>query len=258
MSKCIKDKIALITGGTSGIGAATAILFGREGATVVVSGRREKEGSTVVDKIIQEGGKAKFIQCDVSKEDEVKNLIQETVTLFGRIDIAFNNAGVEQAPLVPLTETTTEEYNKLFSINVFGVWICMKYEIQAMLQSAKTSGCSIINTSSVAGHIGMPGASTYIATKHAVEGLTKSVALEVADKGIRINAVAPAAIETDMVDRFAGGMNSEMAQYLRSLHPVGRMGTSEEIAQAVLYLVSPGASFTTGISLPVDGGWLAK
>lgn len=254
MGITLQSKIAVITGGTSGIGEATAKLFALEGATVVVSGRREREGTAVISAIENAGGKGAFIQCDVSSEGDVQNLIDQTIKMFGRIDIAFNNAGVEQAPLVPLSETSTEQYHQLFNINVLGVWLCMKYEIQAM---EKTGG-AIINTSSIAGHVGLPGFSTYIATKHAVEGLTKSVALEVADKGIRINAVAPAAIETPMIHRFAGGMDSEGANNLRTLHPVGRMGQPEEIAHAVLYLASPAAGFTTGISLPVDGGWLAK
>lgn len=254
MNNSLQNKIALITGGTSGIGKAASILFAKEGAITVVAGRREKEGTAVVETIEKFGGRAKFIQADVSKEQDIKNLINQTVSTFGRLDIAFNNAGVEQA-VSQLTETTTEEYHQQFNINVFGVWASMKYEIQAML---KTGGGAIVNTSSVAGHNGMAGASTYVATKHAVEGLTKSVALEFADKGIRINAVAPAAIETDMITRFAGDENSEMRNYLKSLHPVGRLGTADEIAKAVLYLVSPGSGFTTGISLPVDGGWLAK
>ena len=162
--------------------------------------------------------------------------------------------GVEQSPLAPLVDTKTEDFRQMFDINVFGVWLCMKYQIPQMLKN----GGSIVNTSSVAGHVGMAGASTYIASKHAVEGLTKSVALEVADKGIRINAVAPAAIETDMLQRFTGGTDGEVGKYLKSMHPVGRLGKSEEIAQAVLYLVSPTSGFTTGISLPVDGGYLAK
>jgi NAD(P)-dependent dehydrogenase (short-subunit alcohol dehydrogenase family) len=254
MPGILTEKVAIVTGGTSGIGEATALLFAKEGASVVVSGRREKEGTAVAEKIQKLGGKAKFIQADVSKEEDVKNLIAATISTFGRLDIAFNNAGVEQTQLGPITETGIEEYRKIFDINVLGVWLSMKYEIPTMLKN----GGVIVNTSSVAGHIGMPGFSTYIASKHAVEGLTKSVALEFADKGIRVNAVAPAAIETDMMTRFTGGSETEAGQYLKSLHPVGRMGKAEEIAHAVLYLVSPQAAFTTGISLPVDGGFLAK
>ena len=254
MEKILDKKITIVTGGTSGIGEATALLFAKEGATVVVSGRREVEGTAVVEKITKLGGKGKFIQCDVSKEADVKNLISQTVATFGRLDIAVNNAGIEQFPLVPLTETSVDEFRKIFDINVFGVWLSMKYEIPELL---KTGG-AIVNTSSVAGHVGMVGASTYIASKHAVEGLTKSVALEFADKGIRINAVAPAGVETAMLDRFVGGMDKEKMDYFSSLHPMQRVGKVDEVAQAILFLASPRAGFSTGISLPVDGGWLSK
>lgn len=250
-----KEKVVLITGATSGIGEVAAKLFASQGARLVISGRREKEGSAVAEAIVKSGGNARFITCDVSNESDVKNLIASTISAFGKIDVAFNNAGVEQNPLTPLTETSNEEYRRVFDINVYGVWLCMKHEIQAMM---KTGGGSIVNTSSIAGHIGMANASTYIASKHAVEGLTKSVALEVADKGIRINAVAPAAIDTDMLNRFAGGADSEMGKALAAMHPVGRVGRSEEVAQAVLYLASDRAGFTTGISLPVDGGYLSR
>lgn len=246
-------KVALVTGGTSGIGAVTAKAFAKSGAKVVVSGRRDAEGLAVVEEITKAGGTAAFVRADVSKEDDVKNLVEATVAKFGRLDIAFNNAGVEW--MGQLVEATEADYRKLFDINVWGVLASMKYEIPAML---KTGGGSIINTSSVAGHIGMAGAGVYVATKHAVEGLTKATALEYAKQGIRVTAVAPAAIVTDMMDRFVGGETTDQGKYLAGLHPVGRMGRSEEVAAAVLYLASDAASFTTGISLPVDGGFLAQ
>jgi NAD(P)-dependent dehydrogenase (short-subunit alcohol dehydrogenase family) len=246
-------KVALITGGTSGIGKVTAIAFAREGAKVVLSGRREKEGLAVVEEIAKAGGTAVFVQADVAKEADVKRLVEQTVAKFGRLDVAFNNAGVES--MGPVTEVTEAEYRRTFDVNVWGVLASMKYEIPAML---KTGGGSIVNTSSIAGHIGMAGVSVYMATKHAVEGLTKSAALEYAKQGIRVNAVAPAAIVTDMIDRFAGGENSEQGKAFAALHPVGRMGRAEEVAAAVLYLAGDAASFTTGISLPVDGGFLAQ
>src|SRR5262245_57352708 len=192
-------KVVLVTGGTSGIGKATAIAFAKEGAKVVLSGRREKEGLAVVEEIKKAGGTAHFVQADVAKEADVKRLVGETVSKFGRLDVAFNNAGVELTGAI--TDVTEADYRKLFDINVWGVLASMKHEIPAML---KTGGGAIINTSSVGGHIGLPGVSVYVATKHAVEGLTKSAALEYAKQGIRVTAVAPAAIETDMVDRFAG------------------------------------------------------
>lgn len=246
-------KVVLVTGGTSGIGKATALAFAKEGAKVVLSGRREKEGLAVVEAIKKNGGTAHFVQADVAKEADVKRLVDETVAKFGRLDVAFNNAGVEL--LGPLTDVAEADYRRTFDINVWGVLASMKHEIPAML---KTGGGAIINTSSIAGHVGLRGASVYIATKHAVEGLTKTAALEYAGQGIRVTAVAPAAIETEMIDRFAGGEGSDGRKGLAAMHPVGRMGKSEEVAEAVLYLASDAAKFTTGISLPVDGGWLAQ
>ena len=248
-----QNKVALITGGTSGIGKATAILFARQGANVVVAGRREEQGNAVVDTIKGAGGEAFFVKTDVTQEEEVKHLVAETVKKYGRVDIAFNNAGVEAVG--PVSEFNEEEYRKVFDINVLWVFLSMKYEIQQMLTQG---GGVIINTSSIVGHIAMPGAGIYIASKHAVEGATKTAALEYAQHGIRVNAVAPAATATDMIDRFAGEEGSEGRAALASLHPMNRLATAEEIAGAVAYLASDTASFTTGISLPVDGGYLAK
>jgi NAD(P)-dependent dehydrogenase (short-subunit alcohol dehydrogenase family) len=245
-------KVALVTGGTSGIGKATAIAFAQAGAKVVLSGRREKEGAAVVAEIERLGGTAAFVRADVAMEADVKAMVDFAVATYGRLDVAFNNAGVEW--MGPLDQATEAEYRRVFDINVWGVLSSMRHEIPAML---RTGGGAIVNTSSVAGHIGMAQVSIYIASKHAVEGLTKAVALEFAGQNIRVNAVAPAVIATDMVDRFAGA-EGEMREYLKSLHPVGREGRSEEVAAAVLYLCSDTAQFTTGISLPVDGGFLAR
>lgn len=248
----LKGKIALVTGGTSGIGKATAIEFARAGAKVVLTGRREKEGADVVAEIEKDGGMAAFIRADVAKQTDVKAMVDFTVDTHGRLDVAFNNAGVEW--MGPLEQATEAEYRRVFDINVWGVLNSMRHEIPVML---KTGGGAIVNTSSVAGHVGMGQVSIYIASKHAVEGLTKALALEFAKQNIRINAVAPAAVATDMVDRFAG-KEGEMRDSLASLHPVGRIGTSEEIAAAVLYLCSDDAKFTTGTSLALDGGFLAQ
>jgi NAD(P)-dependent dehydrogenase (short-subunit alcohol dehydrogenase family) len=252
MNLSFQDKVALVTGGTSGIGAATAAAFARAGAKVVVSGRREAEGQAVVAQIKAAGGEATFVQTDVARETEVQALVEKTVATYGRLDAAFNNAGIEWVGR--LAAASEADYRRVFDINVWGVVTAMKYEIAAML---KTGGGAIVNTSSVLGQVGMAGVSLYVGTKHAVEGLTKAVALEYAKQGIRVNVVAPAAIETPMVDRFVGAEGAARAN-LASQHPVGRLGRSEEIAEAVLFLCSGAASFITGESLKVDGGWTAQ
>jgi NAD(P)-dependent dehydrogenase (short-subunit alcohol dehydrogenase family) len=251
-NKIFSGKGALVTGGTSGIGKTTAIEFARAGAKVVLTGRREKEGAQVVAEIKKLGGEAAFVRADVAKDADVKRMVDFTVEKFGRLDIAFNNAGVEW--MGPLDQATEGEYRRVFDINVWGVLNSMRHEIPVML---KTGGGAIVNTSSVAGHVGMGQVSVYIASKHAVEGLTKALALEFAKQNIRINAVAPGAIATEMFDRFSG-KHSEVLDSLQSLIPVGRIGASEEIAAAVLYLCSDNAKFTTGTSLVVDGGFIAQ
>jgi NAD(P)-dependent dehydrogenase (short-subunit alcohol dehydrogenase family) len=249
MQNSYSNKIALVTGGTSGIGKATAIAFANEGAKVVLTGRREKEGAEVAAEITKTGGTANFVRADVSKEADVIQVIDFVLSTHGRLDVAFNNAGVEI--LGPLDQVTEEQYRRAFDINVWGVLCSMKHEIPAML---KNGGGAIVNTSSVAGRIGIAQASIYVATKHAVEGLSKAAALEFAKQGIRINAVAPGTIETEMVDRMAG-KEGETFNWLLSQHAVGRFGHAEEIAAAVLYLASDAAKFTTGSTLSVDGGW---
>src|SRR5213594_2583784 len=248
-TKKLSDKVALVTGGTSGIGKTTAIEFARAGAKVVLSGRREKEGAKVVAEIQQLGGAAAFVRADVAKDADVKAMVDFTIATYGRLDIAFNNAGVEW--IGPLDQATECEYRRIFDINVWGVLNSMRHEIPAML---KDGGGAIVNNSSVAGHVGLGQVSIYTASKHAVEGLTKSVALEFARRNIRINSVAPGVIATDMFDRFADGASRDQ---ITSMIPVGRMGVTGEIAAAVLYLCSDNAKFTTGTSLVVDGGWVA-
>ncbi|HEY6205988.1 MAG TPA: glucose 1-dehydrogenase [Chthoniobacterales bacterium] len=242
-------KVALVTGGTSGIGKATAIAFARAGAKVVLTGRREKEGAQVVAEIKKLGGDATFVRADVAKDGDVKKMIDFTIDKYGKLDIAFNNAGVEW--MGPLDQATEAEYRRIFDINVWGVLNSMRHEIPAML---KNGGGAIVNTSSVAGHVGLAQVSVYIASKHAVEGLTKSVALEFAKQNIRINAIAPGVIATEMFDRFA---SDEFRKQIPSIVPVARIGAAEEIAAAVLYLASDAAKFTTGASLVVDGGYVA-
>lgn len=251
--KSFQGKIALITGGSSGIGRATAIVFAREGAKVVVAGRREDEGKETVRLIEQAGSEGIFVKTDVTKEPEVKALIDKAVATFGRIDCAFNNAGV-LGTVAPLAQQKLENYEFIMDVNVKGVVLCMKHEIAQML---KNGGGAIVNNSSVGGLVGFPGVAIYVASKHAVLGLTKTAALEVAKSGIRINAVSPAAIQTDMADLAMNSSGITKEQF-GAMHPVGRMGTPEEIASAVLYLCSDSASFITGQSLTVDGGYTAQ
>src|SRR5213592_4666825 len=203
-NRTFSGKVALVTGGTSGIGKATAIEFARAGAKVVLSGRREKEGAQVVAEIKKLGADAAFVRADVAKDPDVHAMVKFTADKFGRLDIAFNNAGVEW--IGPLDQATEAEYRRIFDINVWGVLNSMRHEIPAML---KNGGGAIVNTSSVAGHVGFAQVSVYIASKHAVEGLTKSVALEFARRNIRINSVAPGVIATDMFDRFADGASRD-------------------------------------------------
>lgn len=247
------SRVALITGGTSGIGREAAVLFAKAGAKVVVTGRRETEGQETVRFVRDVGGEGLFIQADVSREEDCRAMVDHAMKTFGRLDFAFNNAGIE-GQMVPVTEQSVENFHKVMDINVLGVLLSMKYEIAAM---RKTGGGAIVNNASIAGLIGMPSGSVYIASKHAVIGLTKSAALEVAKEGIRVNAVSPGAIETPMYDRFTGD-EAETKARLASFHPVGRAGVPTEIAKAVEFLCSDGASFITGTNLVVDGGYTAQ
>jgi len=248
-----QGKVAIVTGGTSGIGRAAAIAFARRGARVVVAGRRTAEGEETVRLLRAEGGEGLFVATDVARASQVKNLIGRTLERFGRLDFAFNNAGIEQQP-TPFLDQNEEDYDRVMDINVKGVWLSMKYEIPAML---KSGGGSIVNTSSALGVIAFAGVEVYVASKHAVIGLTKSAALEYGKQGIRVNAVLPAVIETDMYERFTGE-KPEMQAAMAALHPIGRIGTSEEVADAVIWLSSDKSSFVTGHSLLVDGGFTAQ
>jgi NAD(P)-dependent dehydrogenase (short-subunit alcohol dehydrogenase family) len=248
-----QNKVAIVIGGTSGIGRAAAVAYAREGARVVVAGRRAAEGEETVRLLGAQGGEGFFVTTDVSKAAQVKELVERTLQKFGRLDFAFNNAGIEQEP-TPLLEQDEETYDRVMDINVKGVWLSMKYEIPAML---RTGGGSIVNTSSSLGVVAMPGIEIYTASKHAVIGLTKSAAVEFGKQGIRVNAVLPAAIETDMLQRFIGE-NAETRSYIMGKHPIGRIGRSEEIAEAAIWLSSSKSSFVTGHSLLVDGGFTAQ
>jgi len=248
-----QGKVAIVTGGTSGIGRAAAVAYAREGAKVVVAGRRTAEGEETVRLLRAEGGEGIFVATDVSQAAQVHELVERTVQKFGRLDFAFNNAGIEQEP-TPFLEQDEETFDRVMDINVKGVWLSMKYEIPAML---KSGGGSIVNTSSGLGVIGMAGVEIYVASKHAVIGLTKSAALEFGKQGIRVNAILPAVIETDMFDRFAGE-KPEFRTQMAAMHPIGRIGKPEEIADAAVWLSSSKSSFVTGHSLLVDGGFTAQ
>lgn len=248
-NKKFEGKVAFVTGAANGIGRATAIAFAAEGANVVVADVAEKGIQETVRLLEEAGGKALAITCDVQKSEDIKKALDETVKTFGRLDIAFNNAGVEQ-PVKETTAITEEEWDHLMNIDLRGIFLCMKYEIPLMLASG---GGAIVNTSSGAGVKGFKGQAAYAAAKHGIIGLTRSAALDYADKNIRINAVCPGIIETPMMDRFSGG-TPEGRQRVIAQEPIGRMGKPEEIASAVVWLCSDGASFATGHALVVDGG----
>jgi NAD(P)-dependent dehydrogenase (short-subunit alcohol dehydrogenase family) len=252
MTTELRGKVAIVTGGTSGIGRDTAVLFAKAGAKVVVAGRREAEGKETIDLIRAAGGDGLLVKTDVSRAADVLALVQKTVEKFGRLDVAFNNAGIEGS-WSPIAEQSEEDWDNTVDINLKGVWLCLKYEIQQMLKQG--GGGAIVNMASVAGFIGSAGAATYCASKHGVMALTKSAALETARSGIRVNVVCPAVIETPMGERLWGA--PEAKKFALSLHPIGRFGRPQEIADAVLWMCSDGASFMTGQSLVLDGGFLA-
>ena len=251
MKNTFKDKVALVTGASFGIGRATALAFAKKGAKVVLADW--VENPETIDLIKKEGGEAIFVKCDVSKTKDVKALIQKTIATYGRLDFAYNNAGIE-GDSAPVHECSEENWDKTIGINLKGIWLCMKYEIPEMLKQGKGV---IVNCSSVAGLVGFSGLPAYVASKHGVIGLTKTTALECAKLGIRVNAVCPGVIQTPMIDRLTGKKKESIEQFT-ALEPMARFGLAEEIANAVIWLCSEEASFVTGVAMPVDGGFVAQ
>jgi NAD(P)-dependent dehydrogenase (short-subunit alcohol dehydrogenase family) len=244
--------VVLITGALTGIGRATALAFAKDGARLVVSGRRDDAGAVLVAELRSLGGEAEFVRADVRHEEDVRLLIEKTIARFGRIDVAVNNAGTEGAK-GPITEQSAETYAATFDTNVLGTILSLKHEMRAMLAQG---GGSIVNLSSTVGHRGQANASMYVASKHAVEGLTKAAALEGAARGVRVNAVAPGPVETEMLTRFAGTPDRSTAMLANV--PAGRVGRPEEIAQTILFLASNKAEFLTGQVIDVNGGKTAQ
>ena len=247
----MKAPVVLITGALTGIGRATAIAFARQGARIVISGRRDEVGQKLLAELRETGVEAEYWRTDVRHDDDVRSLVDKTVARFGRLDIAVNNAGTEGSRGL-VTEQTAESYAATFDTNVLGVLLSMKHELRVMLPQG--SG-SIVNVSSAYGKVGAPGASVYVGSKHAVEGMTKSAALEVAGTGVRVNVVAPGTTDTSMLTRFSGTYENKAA--LVSTVPVKRLAKPEEIAHVIVFVASANASYMTGASIPVDGGMLA-
>jgi NAD(P)-dependent dehydrogenase (short-subunit alcohol dehydrogenase family) len=250
MEKTFKDQVAIITGGSFGIGKAAALALASRGAKVVVADWIEEP--SVLKVLTEAGGTGLFVKCDVSKNDDVARMINQTLKTFGRLDIAVNNAGIE-GTTANTHECSEENWDKTIGINLKGTWLCMKHEIPIMLKQGKGA---IVNIASVAGLIGFPGLPAYVVSKHGIIGLTKTAALENAKLGIRVNAVCPGVIRTPMIDRITGKDKTVEKQY-ENMEPVGRMGSPEEVAEAIVWLCSDASSFVTGHAMAVDGGWIA-
>lgn len=251
MEAQFKNKVALVTGGSSGIGKSTSLAFSKKGAKVVVADWIENEET--LNLINNSGGEALFVKCDVSKPTDVKMMMEKIYATYGRLDFAFNNAGIEGTS-APTQDCSEENWDKTIAVNLKGIWLCMKYEIPEMIKQGKGV---IINCASVAGLVGFSGLPAYVASKHGVIGLTKTAALECAQLGIRVNAVCPGVIQTPMIDRLTGNKKETIEQFTE-LEPMGRFGQPEEIANAVVWMCSDEASFVTGHAMVVDGGFVAQ
>jgi NAD(P)-dependent dehydrogenase (short-subunit alcohol dehydrogenase family) len=252
MEKIFENKVALVTGGSYGIGQATAVAFALRGAKVVIADWTEDADHATLDKIKAAGSEGLFIKCDVSKAADITSMIDKIFSTFGRLDFAFNNAGIEGITAVT-QECTQDNWEKTLAVNLTGVWLCMKHELSHMLRQGKGA---IVNCASVAGLVGFPGLPAYVASKHGIVGLTKTAALENAKSGVRINAVCPGVIRTAMIDRITGKDKAAEKRFA-DMEPIGRFGEPAEVAEAVVWLCSEAASFITGQTLPVDGGWIA-
>jgi len=253
MNLNLGNKVVIVTGGASGIGAASAMAFAQEGASVVVADINIERGEELVSRLQSHSENCMYVPCDVSLESDIKNMISKTIQRYGRLDCAFNNAGIEGVTANTI-DCTNENWEKILNTNLRSAWWCMKYEIPEML---KAGGGSIVNCSSIAGLLGFTGIPAYVASKHGVIGLTQAAALEYAQQNIRINAICPGVIHTSMIDRFTQGDEKSIAEMTKGA-PMERMGTPEEIANAVLWLCSSASSFVTGHPLVADGGWVVR
>jgi NAD(P)-dependent dehydrogenase (short-subunit alcohol dehydrogenase family) len=251
MELIFQGKVAIVTGGSFGIGRAAAIAFAQRGAKVVIADIAD--GNETLSVINNLDGEGVFIHCDVSSEQSIRAMIDQTISRYGRLDYAFNNAGIE-GHSAPTHECSNENWDQTMAINLRGVWLCMKYQIPQMLRTGKGA---IVNNASIAGLVGFPNIPAYVASKHGVIGLTKNAALEYAKSGIRVNVVCPGVIKTPMIDRFTG-KNKDVEKQFERMEPIGRLGEPEEVADAVTWLCSDAASFVTGHSLAVDGGWVVQ
>jgi NAD(P)-dependent dehydrogenase (short-subunit alcohol dehydrogenase family) len=249
----LTNKVALITGGASGIGRATANVFAREGAKIAIADMDTTQGEETAHQICTSGGEAIFVKTDVSKSSDIEILVKKTVDTFGQLDCAFNNAGIFGRSAL-LADFTEDDWDQLININLKGVWLCMKYEIPHML---KRGGGSIVNASSVSGLVGSKSSPLYAASKHGVTGLTRTAALQYADKNIRVNCTCPGAIHTPMLEHIFSHNPANREKYTAAA-PLGRLAKPEEVAEAVAWLCSDAAGYITGVALPVDGGWVAQ
>jgi NAD(P)-dependent dehydrogenase (short-subunit alcohol dehydrogenase family) len=247
------QKVAIITGGSSGIGRATAVALAKEKVKITVAARRAKEGEETVRLVKEVGSDGTFVKTDVANEDDVRSLVEKTVDTYGRLDYAFNNAGIEEV-MTPFLDQTSAKFDQIMNTNVRGVWLSMKYEIPEMI---KTGNGAVVNNSSAAGIMGFPQTPIYVASKHAVLGLTKSAALEYAKSRIRINTIAPGGVKTDAMTRLVESSRQPLETF-DSMHPIGRIGSPEEIANAVVWLLSDKSSFVLGHTLLVDGGVVSR